>query len=252
MCVFSDKLKTMIKQILTFIFMIPLLLSGQTFKSGIIVPDTAAIKNSETMCCILSPPEGFSVYDNPKGNVIGTLKRMGNIEKDDQVPYKIYLVVGDKKVKVNKYREIGYELYAINFIDSIDGFVKVLDREKNYWLSVSEINNQGFIIESWMEHLIKKSETVLGYYANEPGLRVRKQPNVTSEIIGSVRGDLFEINLTTNINGKWCRVKITKYKEHPCNSELSDDQNIEYKTEGWMKIIDDNGEPNLFSYTRGC
>jgi hypothetical protein len=240
------------KIFLTFIFSLPIVVFGQQFKRGIIIPSIDSLKKSEKYCCILSPEQGFSLYDNPKGKVIGILKRIGNAKKDDQVPYKIYLVTGNQKVKVDNYREIGYELYAINYTDSIQGFVKVLDTSKSYWLCVSGIKKQGFKAMSWLDHLIKKSENKLGYYANEPGLRLRKEPNSNSEIIGSVRGDLFEIKLTNQTVGQWCKVKITKYKEHPCGTDLSEKENIEYNTEGWLKIIDDNGEPNLWNYTRGC
>ncbi|MBV6881259.1 SH3 domain-containing protein [Epilithonimonas ginsengisoli] len=221
-------------------------------KQGIIVPKIDSLKYSEKYCCVLSPEQGFSVYDNPKGKIIGTLKRMGNIKEDNQVPYKIYLVTGDKKVKIENFREISSEIFAINYTDSAEGFVKVVDSSKSYWLSVAEIEKNGFKTVNWRDQMIEQSKGVLGYYANEPGLRLRKEPNSKSEIIGSVRGDLFEIKLTKNISGQWCKVKVTKYKEHPCNTDLEEAENIESQTEGWLKIIDDNGEPNLWSYTRGC
>ncbi|WP_281321851.1 SH3 domain-containing protein [Flavobacterium aestivum] len=241
----------MTKKISTLILFIPILVFGQTFKRGIIVPTIDSLKNSEKYCCVLSPEQGFSVFDKPNGKVIGTLKRIGNIKKDDQVPYKIYLVTGDKKIKVHNYREIGYELFAINYSDSIQGFVKILDTSKSYWLSVSEINKQGFKTVCWLDHLVMQSENVLGYYANDPGLRLRKEPNSNSEIIGSVRGDLFEIKLINKVIGQWCKAKIIKYREHPCNTELDEEENVEYKTEGWLKVIDDDGEPNLWNY-KGC
>ncbi|MBS0027647.1 SH3 domain-containing protein [Chitinophaga sp. 22321] len=240
------------KAIAILLFLIPIAVFGQAFKRGIIIPAIDSLQNSAKYCCILSPEQGFSVYDKPAGKVIGTLKRSGNPKKDDQVPYKIYLVSGDRKEKVDNYREIGYELYAINYTDSVGGFVKVLDTLKSYWLSVAEIKRQGFKTVCWLDHLMKQSGNELGYYANEPGLRLRKAPDLNSEVIGSVRGDLFEIKLTGEIEGQWGKVKITKYKEHPCNTSLSEKENIAYKTEGWLKVIDDNGEPNLWSYIRGC
>lgn len=238
--------------ILSLLLLVPLFIFGQTGKRGIIVPAIDSLMTSENYCCVLSPPQGFNVYDNPNGTVIGTLKKVGDVKKDDQVPYTIYFVTGNKKVKVDNYREIAYEIYAINYTDSMQGFVKVLDPLKSYWLHVDEISKQGFKTVSWLDHLINQSEHQLGYYATEPGLRVRKEPNSTSELIGSVRGDLFEIKLTDNTQGQWCKVNITKYKEHPCNTELSENENVEYTSEGWLKIIDDTGEPNLWSYTRGC
>lgn len=240
------------KAIFVLIFLIPLLFFGQTSKQGIIVPIIENLKNSDKFCCILAPEQGFSVYDKPNGKNIGTLKRIGNIKKDNQLAYQIFLVIGNQKIKVDNYHEIGYEIYALKYTDSIQGFIKVIDKMKSYWLNVSEINKQGFKAISWTQYLIKQSKDVLGYYANEPGLRLRKEPNSNSEIIGSVRGELFEIKLTNTIEGKWCKVKITKYREHPCNTELNEEKNIEYKIEGWLKIIDDDGEPNLWNYTRGC
>ncbi|WP_163411011.1 SH3 domain-containing protein [Flavobacterium ajazii] len=240
------------KIIFELILFFPLLVFTQNAKRGIIVPAIDSLKTSEKYCCVLSPEQGFSVYDNPKGKIIGTLKRVGDIKKDDQVPYKIYFVTGSKKVQIENYIEIGYEIYAINYTDSIQGFVKVLDASKNYWLNITEIRKQGFKPLSWFDHLIKQSKNELGYYANEPGLRLRKEPKSDSEIIGSVRGDLFEIKLTSETVGQWCKVNVIKYKEHPCNTELTEEQNLEYNTEGWLKVIDDNGEPNLWSYTRGC
>lgn len=227
-------------------------IENRATKRGIIVPKIDSLKFSEKYCCILSPEKGFSVYDNPKGKIVGTLKRIGNIKEDDQVTYKIYLITDDKKVKIDNYREIGYEIFAINYTDSAEGFVKVLDPSKNYWLSVAEIEKHGFKTINWLDHMIERSNDVLGYYANEPGLRLRKEPNSESEIIGSVRGDLFEIKLTKNISGQWCKVKVKKYKEHPCNTELEEAENVESQTEGWLKIIDDKGEPNLWNHTRGC
>lgn len=218
---------------------------------GIIVPKIDSLKYSEKYCCVLSPEQGFSVYDSPKGKIIGTIKKVGNIKQDSQVPYKIYLIKGNNKEEIKDFREIGYEIFAINYTDSEEGFVKVLDSSKSYWLSVAEIEKLGFKTLNWRDQMLQNKD-VLGYYANEPGLRLRKEPNSESEIIGSVRGDLFEIKLTENISGQWCKVKVTKYKEHPCNTDLEEEKNIESKTEGWLKIIDDNGEPNLWNYTRGC
>ena len=221
-------------------------------KKGIIIPKIDSLKFSEKYCCILAPEQGFSVYDNPKGKIIGKLKKIGKTAENNQTNNEIYLIINGKKIRVDNFREIGYEIYALNYTDSSEGFVKVLDTLKSYWISIEEIEKNGFRAINWRDQMITEGENTLGYFANEPGLRLRKEPNSESEIIGSVRGDLFEIKLTKTISGQWCKVKVKKYKEHPCNTDLEEAENIESKTEGWLKIIDDNGEPNLWSYTRGC
>lgn len=158
----------------------------------------------------------------------------------------------NKKIKISDYTEIDYEIFALNFTESRNGFIKIKNKSVNFWLSLNEIKKVGFKAINWMDFLILNRKDVRGYYANEPGLRLRAEPNTDSEIIGSVRGDLFEINLTKEVSGQWVKVIIKKYKEHPCNTSLSEDENIVYQSEGWLKVIDDDGEPNIWNYTRGC
>lgn len=221
-------------------------------KRGIIVPRIDSLQFSTKYCCILSPEQGFTVYDNPKGKMIGTLEKISRPSENNQIINEIYFRTKGKKIKVENFREIGYEIFAINYSDSSDGFVKVLDTAKNYWLSISEIEKHGFKTVNWRDQMIAQSNNILGYYANEPGLKLRKEPNSESEILDSVRGDLFEIKLTKTTSGQWCKVKVIKYREHPCSTDLEEAENIESQTEGWLKIIDDKGEPNLWSYMRGC
>jgi hypothetical protein len=50
----------------------------------------------------------------------------------------------------------------------------------------------------------------------------------------------------------WVNINVKKYKEHPCVSELNENELIEEKFEGWVKIVTDNGLPNVWYYSRGC
>ena len=52
--------------------------------------------------------------------------------------------------------------------------------------------------------------------------------------------------------GPWTKVKVKKYREHPCTTGLSQNEIVEYELEGWVKIVDDNGRPNVWYYPRGC
>lgn len=238
---------------LYLLLIFPFVLFGQTFKRGLILPSIDSLQYSEKYCCVLTPEEGFTVYDNPNGKVIGKIKREIN-KKNDQSPYSIFFISGKSKALIDSenYKEINSEVFAINYIDIVDGYVKVFDSQKSNWLKIDEINKRGFKTINWLDYLIKESNNVLGYYANNPGLRIRKEPNANSDIIGSIRGDLYEIKLTGEVSGQWCKVVVTKFKEHPCRTELDDKKNLETISEGWIKVISDEGEPNLWSYTRGC
>ena len=219
-------------------------INAQIANTGLIIPKNKQDIHSEKYCCVLSPAVGFKVFDNPNGKLIGTLKK----EKDN---YSMNTLLNDKKIQFDDYEEIGYELYALKFNRRHNNFIK-LSGKNNYWLSIDEINKTDFAAIDWMTFLVGNSSNVLGYYANEPGLKLRRTPDINGEILGSVRGELFEIKLTNRTSGNWCFVKITKFKEHPCQTELEDVTNIEFKMEGWIKVLNDNREPNIWSYTKGC
>lgn len=225
---------------------------AQTFKNGLILTVTDNAKYDDRFCCVLAPPEGFAAYDQPSGKIIGKIARVGNIKIDDQVPYHIYFITANKKIELENLESVGYEISALNYTDEVAGFVKITVPEKSVWLKISEIKKQGFQAVTWLNYLIKQSPEVLGYYANDPGLNIRKEPNAESEIIGSARGDLFEIKLSNETSGSWVKVTVIKSREHVCNTELSEKDNFEYKSEGWMKILDDDGAPNIWSYQKGC
>ena len=121
-----------------------------------------------------------------------------------------------------------------------------------YWLSEKEIEEKNFIVENWKNFLISRTGRLLGYYANDPGINLRALPSTDSELILTFKGDLFEITPTEQDEGNWVKVKVIKYKEHPCESGLSQNELAEEKYEGWIKLIDNNGIPNVWYYSRGC
>jgi len=52
-------------------------------------------------------------------------------------------------------------------------------------------------------------------------------PSKDSDLILILKGDLIEISPTEQAEGNWVKVKITKYKEHPCASGLNLEELIE-------------------------
>jgi hypothetical protein len=237
------------KYFFVFFFLLSAMLQAQTMLNtrGLLMPIENDSIYSEKYCCILLPQEGFRLYDKPHGKRTGTL-----IRKNDE--YSAYLLDDKKqtKLELETFACVGYEILAIEYIGISDGFVKILYNNGEYWLSLEEIQISGFKVIPWMDFLIQESHRVLGYYANEPGLRLRKTPDTNGEIIGSARGDLYKIELSNEVQGNWCKVTVIKYHVHPCFTNLPEEEIIEYKIEGWMKVIDDNGTPNLWHYAKGC
>jgi hypothetical protein len=246
-------LRSWYKIIFLFLAIAPFFLKAQTKEAGLLLPTVDSLRYTNEYCCILSPKNGFKLYNAPNGKVVGTLQ-LEIRENDNQSPYFIYLTTTEDKEQLatDNFKLIGNEIYAIPFYEKRNSFVRILVDKGNYWIAEKELNKIHFTAKSWINFLLEENEKVLGYYAKAPGLRIRKEPTTSSDLVEAIRGDLFEIKLSNEIKGQWCKVSVTKYKEHPCETDLEDKDNIERIIEGWMKIIDDNGDSNLWYYAKGC
>ncbi len=228
---------------------------AQQYQNGLILPDFAKVKHSD-VCCVYLPKDGFSVFNAPSGNIVGSLTRMNESKTDDQAPYKIFFINKStktaKEIELSNFKEIGYEIWAMTYFERKNGFVRIVDSSIDFWLNEKEIKKKGFIVENWKDFLISNTGNLLGYYANDPGLNLQLLPSKDSDVVLTLKGDLLEITPTEETEGNWVKVNVIKYKEHPCVSELNQEELIEDKFEGWIILVDDNGLPNVWYYSRGC
>ena len=235
-----------------FIFIIHLTF-GQTFQNGLILPDK---NEDEEICCIYSPKDGFKIYDGPNGKLIGILTRNVTQNTGDQSSYRIYFVDNqtntEQLIELDNFQEIGYEVWALTYKQIKDDFVNLNIKNKNFWLKINDIQKDGFALTKWQTFLSNNVDNLLGYYANDPGLNLREQPNLNSRITRILKGDINQISPTKEHNGHWTKVKVIISKEHPCGADLTEKENIKEELEGWIKIVDDDGKPNVWYYSRGC
>ena len=226
---------------------------GQVLQNGLILPEQS---EDNEICCIYAPKNGFTVYAEPNGELVGLLTRSVDQNVGDQSSYRIYFV--DQKAKTETqigleyFQEIGYEVWALTYSERKDGFVKIKYETQNYWLKESEIQKVGFSLVEWQSFLTENVDNLLGFYANDLGLNLREKPNTDARIITTLKGDTVQISPTKEHNGLWTKVKVVISKEHPCVTDLTEVENIIEELEGWIKIVDDNGLPNLWYYSRGC
>jgi len=228
---------------------------GQVIQSGIILPDQ---RDEEEICCIYVPEDGFTVYNQPNGEITGHLT--GDVKQNlgDQYNYQIFFVDDSTKretqIDLENLQEIAYEIWALTYSTRINGFVKLkLEHDgQDLWLKESDIDKVGFEIVDWQTFLSNNVENLLGYYANDPGLNLREKPTTDSKIIKTLKGDTHQILPTKEHKRLWTKVKVIIYKEHPCRANVTEEDNIMQELEGWVKIIDDNGQPNVWYYSRGC
>lgn len=226
---------------------------AQELQNGLILPKA---ENTKVTCCIFVPQQGFTVYNEPNGISRGKITgRIPNNANAKEI-FNIYFIANGNQnplpIATNYLQEVDYETWALTYVERKNGFVRVLNKETAYWLSEVEIAEQGFKITEWQQFLMEKSGSVLGYYAKKPGLNIRTAPMVAKNKIMTLYGDLHEITLTDEYKGLWNKVTVIIRKEHPCNSSLPEEENITEELEGWVKLIDDSGTPNVWFYVRGC
>ena len=242
------------KSIIILFFLTCTLAYGQVLQSGLILPNSY---EDEEICCIYAPKDGFAIYDQPNGEIIGRLTRNVAQNTGDQSYYRIYFVdirnKAETQIGLENFWMIGYETFASIYNARQNGFAKLKIENHNFWIKESDIKNVGFSLVEWQTYLSDNAGKVLGFYANEPGLNLREQPNTSSRIIKTLRGDLNEISPTNEHIGLWTKVNVIIMKKHPCNETnlMTEEENIVEKLEGWIKILDDDGLPNVWRY-KGC
>lgn len=215
---------------------------GQGLTKGLIMPKS---NESFKLCCVYIPTTGLSAFDQPNGQIIARIEQ-GTSDNNGEI-YEPVIRNGDELTEFARtnFQMVGYETMAIVYTDSRDGFVQT---NNNYWLKIEELESKGLTITNWMEYLINK-EDVLGWYANDPGLNLRSEASTNSDIIVTLKGDLWEVSPKNETKGLWCRVTVKEYREHPCFGE--DDLVIRTLT-GWVKLLSNEQTPNVWNYGKGC
>ncbi|WP_108870013.1 SH3 domain-containing protein [Aquimarina aquimarini] len=211
---------------------------SQEFKAGLIIPN-----KKFKLCCIYIPNSGLKIYDRPNGKTQGKIY-LGKADNNNEFYTALIEKNGIKKnLEYPNLEMVGYEIMALVFINSKFGFVKL---NNGYWISSKELKSKNLRLVSWMNYAIEKNTE---WYANKPGLNLRKGPSTNFKKITTLKGDLFGITLTAEKKGKWSKVKVTEYRKHPCSGE----DNLIIKTySGWVKLISEEETLNVWNYGKGC
>lgn len=190
---------------------------------------------------------GTIVYDGPQGSKIGRLnfdqlatdKITGGYSGPNA--YRIHIYKNADAPDSTKQQ------WSIEYLRIEEGYIEL---KKGCWIRKDELEFIDYEPLTKMNYLIKNSERVLGYYPNDPGLNLYEMHDKSSKVIVKMEGDLYDISLTNEINGRWCKVKVDLYNEHPCSGP---DESFIIKTfTGWIELIDVNRKPNVYNYERGC
>lgn len=216
---------------------------------GVIYPEKSLENNfGGTFFPETDPLMVFSLQD---AKPVGKLERPIQREGAYKDPYTLlYISAGGDTSEVDIWsdmREVGYEQPAITFSARKKGLVKIMDSLGDLWVKTADLTALGFRAINYQDFMVEKSGEVLGFYP-ETSLNLRKSANASGEKIETL-GDLHEITLTGEHNGQWSKVKVIKLKEGRCQGGQDME---EYELEGWIKVIDDSGNLNIWYFTRGC
>ena len=175
----------------------------------------------------------FLNYSRESSGVIRSLSP----EKSEEIeifnsPY------GDKIGEYNDYLTYySYEEYGIEYSDHINGRLEI---GFSLWI------NDDVPFSSWLE------STSYGY-ALSTGLVLRSKPDKYSKKIIAFQGGSYDVSVIgwswgaqEFING-YSKVRVDLYEEDPC-----DGGSVTKSWEGWAKVIDDFGNPNIYYSAVGC
>ncbi|PJZ43752.1 hypothetical protein [Leptospira brenneri] len=184
-------------------------------------------------------PENSSIdVYNSKHKIIG---------KINSIKFRPILNINNQKSFINT-EMIAYDGIAIIFYLNNENFYEIKAENINYsiWVKNSDLAKIGLEPYLWI-NFFKKFQKHL--YPLTP-LNLRSAPQNTGDKIALVKDERFEIILTGKIKNNWAQANIREYVNNEQDCGLNPKVLKEYT--GWIKIIDDNGTPNVWFYPKGC
>jgi hypothetical protein len=141
--------------------------------------------------------------------------------------------------------------YCLKYFERKGDLVKVLvnTTEKGLWISLTELNYLRFVPRTWMDIFIDKKTFFFSQVG--VGINLRSEPDQKSKKITLLKGNHYAISLTGKTEGLWAEVNVGHYDNFPCSAKTSSQKPSEERN-GWIKVIDDAGYPNIWFYPHGC
>ena len=178
----------------------------------------------------------FLNYSRESSGVIHSMETVSYNEDGKEIeifnsPY------GEKIGEYNDYLnyfssfQYGYEEYGIEYSDHINGRLKI---GPSLWI------NDDVSFSSWLE------STSYGN-AWSPGLVLRSKPDKDSEKIIAFQGESFSVIVLGEFINGYSKVRVDYEEGGACEGD-----GVTKSWEGWAKVIDDFGNPNIDYPARGC
>jgi hypothetical protein len=192
------------------------------------------------------PLAKIELFDGPSGKSVGSIIKKNSLNILYQInakgfPYR----VADKDLV-----ELLPHGYCLKFFEIRDNFVKVLVNStgRGYWISLKEMAYLRYKSMNWVTWM--KSSKEVFYPMVDVGINLRSAPDQKSNKVELLKGNHYAITLSGNTEGSWAEASVSYYAVPPCkgNQKVAASKVMQ----GWIKVIDDAGMPNIWYYPQGC
>jgi hypothetical protein len=239
---------------------LPRLLIAQADQGGFLAPISPNEYPAEQ--AIYLPPSGFVLFDRPNGTGIGRISHQ--LPSTIQVPPGqspwLYASVSlrhatpqllDYSCLFHTHDDCRYLLFG----ERDGGFVRLACPPYDGWISLETAQELGFRPVGWLEYYGTEGQSLVPFPDQTTPLLA--SPYADAPLVASLAGERFDIRVVafeggTCTEGPFCAVEVVEYRENPCNTLLTEEQNLVRRMKGWIRIIDDSGHRLLMHHAGGC
>ncbi len=211
------------------------------------------------------PQVPIPVFERPHGKRIGKLFRTTDWNTTYRIDIFLSLVAHTDELPIHVNRTLdpefirsGYGEYCLKIYRQQDGYVQVLRDVygENAWIRAADVQLTGFLVIDYLRWLVREGKTTgLTPVLPDSGITLREHPDFSSRRILRIPAEeafYFDIEFSGRIDGTWAEV-IVKYSTERCGDAA---ENPLYpdttRFSGWIKVIDQQGFPNIWYDTWGC
>ncbi|WP_375561086.1 hypothetical protein ACE193_00605 [Bernardetia sp. OM2101] len=240
---------------------------AQYNQGGFIVPNDSIKKDYPYENSIFLPKEGITYYDAPNGSFLGKI-RMGkpllsqHENKTDSLLSSTIsgTVLRPTLLDFENYFETFDDCFYLKFSEQKEGFIKIVNG--NYgktpksaaWVSVDSLEKHNFKLNYWLDFYGSEGMII---HPKEKTHVIHENPYLDAPIIETINEDEYVVQIIsfdegTTTEGLFAKVKVIKYKIHPCYGGDTSKKNIIKEFEGWIQIIDQKGKSLVAHNSGGC
>ena len=197
------------------------------------------------------------IYNSPNGNSIGDMR----LYYHNRAGSSNYSLLPDNEDYNELFRSVkpdyfqtGYQGTDIflNYYSLEENYVKVLSNtEKSHWIRLKDIEN--YLVPTTFAEDIGKAKTWQLYgYSNK---LLRKSGSKDSEVLLKLDESKHVIKEFTKVEGNWGYAIVEEVKEvlDWCYTDEELKQAMTGNSfEGWIQIVDENGQVGKLNYARSC